>query len=85
MRANRTVLVYTNIVRNITLSAEADLIERARQRAAQEKRTLNAAFREWLERYAATGTDHEEYTRLMKRLSHIRSGRSFSRDEMNER
>jgi hypothetical protein len=72
-------------VRNITLSAEEDLIERARLRAARESRTLNAAFRDWLERYAGVETGREEYAELMKRLSHVRSSRRFSRDEMNER
>jgi predicted HicB family RNase H-like nuclease len=36
-------------VRKITLRADEDLIERARLRAALEKKTLNAAFREWLQ------------------------------------
>jgi len=77
--------VYTDHVKNITLSAEEDLIERARLRAAKEKRTLNAAFRDWLQRYAGAETGREEYAQLMKRLGHVRSGRRFSRDEMNER
>jgi hypothetical protein len=77
--------VYTVYVKNITLSAEEHLIERARLRAAQEKRTLNAAFRDWLQRYAGAETGREEYAQLMKRLAHVRSGRSFSRDDMNER
>jgi hypothetical protein len=77
--------VYTDQVKNVTLSAEEDLIERARLRAAKEKTTLNAAFRDWLQRYAGAETSREEYAQLMKRLSRVRSGRSFSRDEMNER
>jgi hypothetical protein len=77
--------VYTRTVKNITLSAEEDLIERARLRATNEKRTLNAAFRDWLQRYAGAETGAEEYAQLMKRLGHVRSGRKFSRDEMNAR
>ena len=78
--------MYTEIVKNITLSAEKDLIERARLRAAKEKKTLNAAFRDWLERYAKAETmGASEYEQLMKRLGHVRSGRRFSRAEMNER
>ena len=80
-----TEIVYTRAVKNITLSAEEDLIQRARLRAAKEKRTLNAAFRDWLQRYAGAETGPEEYAQLMKRLGHVRSGRKFSRDEMNER
>ena len=77
--------MYTEAVKNITLSAEGDLIERARLRAAREKRTLNAAFRDWLQRYAGSETGRLEYSELMKRLSHVRNTRTFSRDEMNER
>ena len=73
------------MVRNVTLSAEEELIERARLRAAREKTTLNAAFREWLARYAGTETSGQEYRDLMKRLRHVRPGRHFSRDELNER
>jgi hypothetical protein len=72
-------------VRNITLSAEEDVIERARLRAAREKKTLNAAFREWLARYAGAETSPQEYRQLMQRLRHVRSGRHFSREELNER
>ena len=77
--------MYTEAVKNITLSAEEDLIERARLRAAREKRTLNAAFRDWLQRYAGSETGRREYSELMKRLGHVRNTRTFSRDEMNER
>jgi hypothetical protein len=61
------------------------LIERARLRAAQEKKTLNAAFREWLQRYAGRETGNEEYAGLMHRLEHVRSSGRISRDAMNER
>ncbi len=77
--------MYTEIVRNITLSAEENLIERARLRAAREKKTLNAAFREWLARYAGAETGGQEYRGLMKQLSHVRSGRRFTREELNQR
>jgi hypothetical protein len=40
-------------MKNITLSAEAALIEQARLVAQAQHKTLNAAFREWLEQYAA--------------------------------
>ena len=80
-----TIIVYTETVKNITLSAEEELIERARLRAAKEKTTLNAAFRDWLERYAEAETGRQEYEQLMKRLGHARSGRRFSRAELNER
>src|SRR5580693_3820232 len=58
----------TGVVRNITLSAEADLIERARERASRENTTLNAAFREWLQRYAGQDTGSQDYAQIMRRL-----------------
>ena len=39
-------------MRNITLSADAEAIDLARQRAASENTTLNRELRKWLERYA---------------------------------
>ncbi len=73
-------------MKNITLSAEEHLIERARQTARAQHKTLNAAFREWLEQYTAREGDVEAYDRLMKRLrGHVVAGRKFTREEMNER
>ncbi len=40
-------------MKNITLSADESLIEQARLVARTQHKTLNAAFREWLEQYAA--------------------------------
>jgi hypothetical protein len=80
-----TKIVYTEVVKNITLSADEEFIERARLRAAREKRTLNAAFRDWLERYAGSETGRHEYSEIMKQLGHVRNTRHLSRDEMNER
>ena len=79
------MLVYTIFVRNITFSADEDLIERARLRAAEQKTSLNIAFRQWLERYAGSGSPDKEYRDLMQRMNEIDAGRKFSREEMNER
>ncbi|HZP18160.1 MAG TPA: hypothetical protein VFB00_09355 [Terriglobales bacterium] len=73
-------------MKNITLSADEHLIERARQTARSQHKTLNAAFREWLEQYTAQNGDVEEYDRLMSRLrGRVVAGRKFTREEMNER
>jgi hypothetical protein len=73
-------------MKNITLSAEEHLIERARQTALAERKTLNAAFREWLEEYTARSGEAEGYDRLMQRLrGRVVAGRKFTREEMNER
>jgi len=78
-------LVYTVLVKNITLSADPDLIEKARQVAKSEHTTLNAAFREWLESYARRKGDVEAFRAVMERLKHIDAGGPYTRDEMNER
>jgi hypothetical protein len=77
--------VYTRVVKNVTFSADAELIERARERARQQKKTLNVAFREWLAEYAGSRDRVREYRELMKRLEYVRPGRKFSREEANAR
>jgi len=71
--------------KNITLSAEEKLIQQARDKAGREKTTLNEQFRLWLERYVSSDSNTIDYSGLMARLSYAKSGRAFSRDEMNER
>jgi len=72
-------------MKNVTFSADEDLIERARSRARVEKKTLNAAFREWLQRYAGSSAAASQYAHSMRRLSHVQSGGPYTRDEMNAR
>ena len=72
-------------MRNITFSADGELIDRARLRARSEGKTLTAVFREWLQRYADNSTAAAEYQQLMRRLSHVKVDRKFTRDEMNSR
>lgn len=71
-------------MKNITFSANENLIERARFVARSENTTLNAAFREWLREYARQAGDVREFDALMERLrSHVKAGRRFTREEMN--
>lgn len=72
-------------MKNVTLSAEEHLIEQARLVARSQHKTLNAAFREWLEEYASGTGSATEVDALMKRLRHVKAGRAFTRDEMNAR
>jgi hypothetical protein len=72
-------------MKNITLSAEEEVIERARRRATDQKTTLNVEFRRWLERYAGSTATVEEYRQIMKRLKTVDAGRKFSREELNSR
>jgi hypothetical protein len=72
-------------MKNITLSAEESLIEQARIVAQARHTTLNAAFREWLEQYAAQSGAGSAVDALMRRLRHVRSSGPYTRDQMNER
>jgi predicted transcriptional regulator len=71
-------------MKNITLSADEDLIERARSVARAQRTTLNAAFREWLTQFTSASGDALGFDALMQRLKHVDAGRHFNRDEMNE-
>lgn len=75
-------------MKNITLSADEELIEAARQEARRRKTTLNAEFRDWLARYARSRQGQQrlrEYRQLMDAMKEVSSGRRFSRDDMNAR
>lgn len=71
--------------KNVTLSTDAGLLNRARKRAEAEGKTLNELFREWLTRYAAQPGAEDDYAALMREMKHIKVGRKLTREEMNER
>jgi hypothetical protein len=72
-------------MQNVTLSADESLIEQARLVARSQHKTLNAAFREWLQQYAAHAGGGAAVDALMRRLRHVRSAGPYTRDEMNAR
>lgn len=73
-------------MKNITLSADENLIEAARERARAENTTLNEQFRLWLADYAQQRERMQRYHELMADLrGKLRVGRKLTRDEMNER
>ena len=77
--------MYTITVRNITFSADETVIDRAREVARSEHKTLNDAFREWLTQYGSRSVTAEEIAELYRSLRYVRAGKKFTRDEMNER
>jgi len=77
--------VYTVLVKNITLSADENLIEQARKAAAEQHTTLNAAFRLWLEDFSGRAQRAQKFDELMERLKGFSVDRKYTRDEMNER
>ena len=75
------------MLRNITLSADKELIEAARERARMERTTLNEQFRRWLADYAGQDDRADLAMSVIGDLqTRLRSGgKRFSREEMNER
>ncbi|MBN2415233.1 hypothetical protein JXO52_05300 [bacterium] len=73
------------MLKNITLSAEEQLIKKAREKAQQEHSTLNARFRQWLRQYAMNSSKTTDYEQFMNSLDYASPGKKFTRDELNER
>jgi hypothetical protein len=72
------------MLKNITLSADEALIREARRQAALQNTTLNALFREWLERFVARQEAGQSYQNMVQQLG-LRFERKYTREEMNER
>ena len=73
-------------MKNITLSADENLIEAARRRAVSERSTLNAQFRLWLADYVGRERQAAQAMRTVRELQgKLRVGRKLTREEMNER
>lgn len=79
--------IYSVIkMKNITLSADEALIEAARERAMEEKTTLNAQFRLWLAEYSRVQDQLKAYDETIRALrGQLVVGRKLTREEMNER
>jgi hypothetical protein len=81
-----TNIVYTEAMKNITLSADEALIEAARQRAQSDHTTLNEAFRRWLAEYAHQRERMQRYDEVMSSLrGSVKVGRKLTREARNER
>jgi len=73
------------MLKNITLSAENNLIENARQLAKSKNTTLNAEFRRWLEQYVESPHTRSDLYELLEHFSYVKPGITFTREEMNAR
>lgn len=73
------------VLKNITLSAEETLLQKARARAAAEHKSLNAVFRAWIAQYARQGARLHSYRAMMRQIGRVNTGGPFSREEMNAR
>lgn len=73
-------------MKNITLSAEENLIEQAREEARKRHTTLNSLFREWLKEFTTQDESRKRASAAIENLSkHLEFNRKISRDELNER
>jgi len=59
------------MLKNITFSANSMLIDKARKKAASQKKPLNTVFREWLLQYVEESSKKEGYEKLMKLLDYV--------------
>ena len=75
------------MLRNITLSADDQLIARARTKAEAGQTSLNVEFRKWLEAFAGEqdAAAVARFRAVLAELAEVNPGRVFSRDEMNQR
>jgi hypothetical protein len=73
------------MLKNITLSADPELIEKARKIAKSKNSTLNNEFRRWLLRYVKRDFSESDFQEMIARLNYAIPGKKFTRDEMNER
>jgi len=70
-------------MKNVTLSADENLIEQAREWARLQKSTLNSLFRQWLSELVKQKESENRLKSLELRIGYARSGGKFSREEMN--
>jgi hypothetical protein len=63
---------------NVTLSIDEKLVDRAREVARQQGKSLNALIREWLERIAGAGSGPDVADQLLQ-LMRKHGGRSRGR------
>lgn len=75
-------------MKNITLSAKEESIEKARQVAHSQNRTLNEMFREWLSDIGRQSNDTaitDKLQALWGETNYLEVGKKLSRDELHER
>jgi hypothetical protein len=67
------------MLQNITFSADEDVISKARERAADQRTTLNGEFRRWRAAYAERPRTSAAFAELMARFDYagraVRLGR----------
>lgn len=72
-------------MKNITLTADENLIDAARAQARADNTTLNEQFRLWLAEYARKQRLRQYETAMGELRGKLVVGKKLTRDEMNER
>jgi hypothetical protein len=72
-------------MKNVTLSANEDVIRKAKNKAQNNNTTLNSLFRKWLDDYTRDRNLALELERFLIKTEYAEAGRGFTRDEFNER
>ena len=75
---------------NLTITIDDDVLHRARRRALEQRTSVNALLRDYLERYVGDGTTNAALTGFLElaRSSQARSGRkgrTWTRDDAHDR
>ena len=73
------------MLKNITFSIEQVLLEKARQKARKQNKSLNCVFKKWISTYVTGDDILSDYNSFMSQASYANSGKKFSRKELNER
>ncbi len=72
-------------MKNVTLSANEDVLRKAKNKAQNNNTTLNSLFRKWLDDYTRDRNLTLELERFLIKTEYAEAGRGFTRDELNER
>ena len=73
------------MLKNITFSTDAEIINAARKKALNSNTSLNTLFNSWLTGIAKNENAHAELETFLEKVKYVSSGRNFTREEMNER
>jgi hypothetical protein len=73
------------MLKNITFSTDAKIIEAARKKALNNNTSLNALFNSWLSGIAKNENASAELETFLKKVKYVSSERNYTREEMNER
>ena len=72
-------------MKNVTFRIQEDSLNKAREKATKEKRSLNKLINQWIKNYTVTKDETFDVRKYLGRIKGVKIGRKFTREEMNER